>query len=71
MQTHGIVQPRPMRPDRADDEPLEMIVDCLVSEPELESLSEVLGGLISKGEEARQLRVCERKEDGIQTRRDG
>jgi len=48
-----------------------MIVDCLVSEPELESLSEVLGGLISKGEEARQLRVCERKEDGIQTRRDG
>lgn len=42
-----------------------MIIHGLMSEPELEPLSKMLGGLISEGEEARQLGVWERKVEGV------
>lgn len=40
-----------------------MVVDRLVSEPELEPLAEVLGRLVAERKEARQLRVCGNSEE--------
>lgn len=50
-----------MTPNRTDDESLEVVVDGLMGEAELEPIPEMLGGLISEGEETGEFRVCKRE----------
>ena len=51
--THRVVETRPMRADRADDQPLKVVVDCLLGKAELEALPQVLRRLVAEGRKAR------------------
>jgi len=42
-----------MRADRADDQPLKVVVDCLLGKAELEALPQVLRRLVAEGRKAR------------------
>lgn len=55
--SHRVVELGPPASNRVDDEPLEMVVDCLLGKTKLEALAEVLGRLIAERLEAIELGV--------------